>query len=77
VSLGRLEATSTVVVAHSGVAIDNQRHHSSKLRTDLCVGSDTALNSIVSDVDKIKNSAVASRRCFIVEVMGRDAGTSP
>jgi 6-phosphofructokinase 1 len=38
------------------------------------IGADTALNSIVSDVDKIKQSAVASRRCFVVEVMGRYCG---
>ena len=31
-------------------------------------------NSIVTDVDKIKQSAVASQRCFVVEVMGRDCG---
>jgi len=42
--------------------------------TELCIGSDTALNSIVSDVDKIRQSAVASRRVFVVEVMGRDCG---
>jgi 6-phosphofructokinase 1 len=42
--------------------------------TELSVGSDTALNNIVSDVDKIKQSAVATRRCFVVEVMGRDSG---
>jgi 6-phosphofructokinase 1 len=42
--------------------------------TELTIGSDTALNSIVTDVDKIKQSAVASRRCFVVEVMGRDCG---
>lgn len=42
--------------------------------TELCVGSDTALNSIVDAVDKIKQSAVASRRCFVVEVMGRYCG---
>ena len=30
--------------------------------TELTIGSDTALNSIVADVDKIKQSAVASRR---------------
>ncbi len=42
--------------------------------TELSVGSDTALNSIMADVDKIKQSAVASRRCFVVEVMGRDCG---
>lgn len=38
------------------------------------IGADTALNSIVSDVDKIKQSAVASHRAFIVEVMGRRCG---
>jgi 6-phosphofructokinase 1 len=42
--------------------------------TELTVGADTALNAIVTDVDKIKRSAVASRRCFVVEVMGRDSG---
>ena len=42
--------------------------------TELSIGADTALNSIVSNVDKIKQSAVASRRCFVVEVMGRDCG---
>jgi 6-phosphofructokinase 1 len=42
--------------------------------SDLSIGSDSALNSIVTDVDKIKDSAVASRRCFIVEVMGHDCG---
>ena len=38
------------------------------------IGADTALNNIVQDVDKIKQSAVASRRCFVVEVMGRYCG---
>jgi len=42
--------------------------------TELTIGSDTALNSIITDVDKIKQSAVASRRCFVVEVMGHDSG---
>ena len=42
--------------------------------TELTIGSDTALNSIVSDVDKIRQSAVARRRVFVVEVMGRDCG---
>ncbi|RME61670.1 MAG: 6-phosphofructokinase [Caldilineae bacterium] len=42
--------------------------------TELCIGPDTALNSIVDVVDKIKQSAVASSRCFIVEVMGRYCG---
>ena len=42
--------------------------------SDLSIGSDSALNSIVTDVDKIKDSAVASHRCFIVEVMGDECG---
>jgi 6-phosphofructokinase 1 len=42
--------------------------------TELSIGADTALNNIVGDVDKIKQSAVASGRCFVVEVMGRDCG---
>lgn len=42
--------------------------------SDLSIGADTALNNIVEAVDKIKDSAVALRRCFIVEVMGRQCG---
>ncbi len=42
--------------------------------TELSIGADTALNNIVESVDKIKQSAVASRRCFVVEVMGRYCG---
>jgi 6-phosphofructokinase 1 len=38
------------------------------------VGADTALNSIVEAVDKIKQSAVAAHRVFVVEVMGRYCG---
>ncbi len=42
--------------------------------SELSIGADTALNSIVEVVDKIKQSAVATRRCFVVEVMGRYCG---
>lgn len=42
--------------------------------SDLSIGADTALNNIVEAVDKIKHSAVAQRRCFVVEVMGRTCG---
>lgn len=42
--------------------------------TELSVGSDTALNNIMQAVDKIKQSAVASQRVFVVEVMGRFCG---
>jgi 6-phosphofructokinase 1 len=42
--------------------------------SELSVGADTALNCIVDAVDKIKQSAVATRRCFVVEVMGNQCG---
>lgn len=42
--------------------------------SELSIGADTALNNIVDVVDKIKQSAVATRRCFVVEVMGRSCG---
>jgi 6-phosphofructokinase 1 len=42
--------------------------------SELSIGADTALNNIVEAVDKIKDSAVAQRRCFVVEVMGRKCG---
>jgi 6-phosphofructokinase 1 len=42
--------------------------------SELSIGADTALNNIVSAVDKIKQSAVASRRSFVVEVMGQWCG---
>jgi 6-phosphofructokinase 1 len=42
--------------------------------SELSIGADTALNSIVESVDKIKQSAVATRRCFVVEVMGHYCG---
>jgi 6-phosphofructokinase 1 len=42
--------------------------------SELSIGADTALNSIVEVMDKIKQSAVATRRCFVVEVMGGYCG---
>jgi 6-phosphofructokinase 1 len=42
--------------------------------SELSIGADTALNNIVEAVDKIKDSAVALRRVFVVEVMGRNCG---
>ncbi len=41
---------------------------------ELSVGADTALNCIMDAVDKIKQSAVAARRVFVVEVMGGYCG---
>jgi 6-phosphofructokinase 1 len=42
--------------------------------SELSIGADTALNNIVWAVDRIKQSAIAQRRCFVVEVMGRYCG---
>jgi len=42
--------------------------------SDLSIGADTALNTIVEAVDKVKQAAVAQRRCYVVEVMGRKCG---
>ena len=42
--------------------------------SELSIGADTALNSIVEVTDKIKQSAVAARRCFVVETMGHKCG---
>ncbi len=40
----------------------------------IAIGSDTALCAIVEAIDRIKQSAKASRRTFVVEVMGRYCG---
>ena len=42
--------------------------------TDYTIGYDTALNTIVECVDKIRDTATSHNRIFFVEVMGRDAG---
>lgn len=42
--------------------------------SEFSIGADTALNSITDAVDKIKQSAVATRRVFVVEVMGHHCG---
>lgn len=42
--------------------------------TDHTIGYDTALNTVVSAVDKIRDTATSHHRIFFVEVMGRDAG---
>ncbi len=42
--------------------------------TDYTIGYDTALNTVVEAVDKIRDTAGSHNRLFFVEVMGRDAG---
>ncbi len=42
--------------------------------TDTAIGFDTALNTVVQVVDKIRDTADSHNRLFFIEVMGRDAG---
>jgi 6-phosphofructokinase 1 len=42
--------------------------------TDVTIGFDTAVNTAIQAIDKIRDTAEAHDRMFIVEVMGRDAG---
>ncbi len=42
--------------------------------TDMCIGVDTALNTIVDAIDKLRDTASSHNRAFLVEVMGRNHG---
>ncbi len=42
--------------------------------TDYTIGFDTALNTVIEAIDKIRDTATSHDRSFIIEVMGRDAG---
>ena len=42
--------------------------------TDFCIGFDTAINTVLDSLDKIRDTATSHVRTFIVEVMGRNAG---
>jgi 6-phosphofructokinase 1 len=42
--------------------------------TDFTIGYDTAINTVVEAIDKIRDTAESHDRVFVVEVMGRDAG---
>ena len=42
--------------------------------TDFTIGFDTAVNTAVSAIDKLRDTADAHDRLFIIEVMGRDSG---
>jgi len=49
--------------------IDNDLHG-----TDFTIGFDTANNTVIESVDRIRNTAQSHNRLFFVEVMGRDSG---
>ncbi len=42
--------------------------------TDMALGVDTAMNTALRAIDKIKDTATSHRRAFLVETMGRDSG---
>ncbi|MGC8544793.1 6-phosphofructokinase [Athalassotoga sp.] len=42
--------------------------------TDMCIGVDTCLNTVVENIQKLKDTASSHERAFIVETMGRDCG---
>jgi len=42
--------------------------------TDFTIGFDTALNTIIDCIDKIRDTATSHERTYVIEVMGRDAG---
>jgi 6-phosphofructokinase 1 len=42
--------------------------------TDMSIGVDTALNTILDALDRLRDTASSHNRAFVIEVMGRDAG---
>lgn len=68
---GAVEFSKTYDIPCIGIAgtIDKDIHG-----TDFTIGFDTAVNTAVEAIDKIRDTADAHDRLFIVEVMGRDAG---
>src|SRR5690625_94077 len=42
--------------------------------TNFTIGFDTALNTIIEAIDKIRDTATSHERTYVIEVMGRDAG---
>lgn len=42
--------------------------------TEFTIGFDTALNTVIDALDKIRDTATSHERTFVIEVMGRDAG---
>lgn len=42
--------------------------------TDFTIGFDTALNTVIDAIDKIRDTATSHERTYVVEVMGRNAG---
>jgi len=68
---GALELSKETDTAIIGVpaTIDND-----VFGTDETIGFDTAVNTAVSEIDKIRDTAISHERIFIVEVMGKTRG---
>lgn len=68
---GALELSKHIDLPIIGCAgtIDNDM-----VGTDFTIGYDTAINTVVEAIDKIRDTAESHDRVFVVEVMGRDAG---
>ncbi len=64
-----LSKLSNVPIVGCPGTIDNDL-----IGTDFTIGYDTAINTVIDAVDKIRDTAESHDRVFIVEVMGRDAG---
>lgn len=62
------EHTSAAIIGCPGT-IDNDL-----VGTDFTIGYDTAVNTVIEAIDKIRDTAESHDRIFVVEVMGRDAG---
>lgn len=62
------EASKIPVIGCAGT-IDNDL-----VGTDFTIGYDTAINTVIEAIDKIRDTAESHDRIFVVEVMGRDAG---
>ena len=69
--IGALELSKETDVSIVGIpaTIDND-----VFGTDETIGFDTAVNTAVTEVDKIRDTAISHERIFIVEVMGRKRG---
>lgn len=68
---GAIELSKRINIPIVGCAgtIDNDL-----IGTDFTIGYDTAINTVVEAVDKIRDTAESHDRIFVIEVMGRDAG---
>ena len=64
-----LSKVSDVSIVGIPASIDND-----VFGTDETIGFDTALNTAVNEIDKIRDTAISHERIFIVEVMGRARG---